>query len=700
MTNRIDRFKIFCLGLISASMFSLYAETLESIFSDLQKGHVIRPQPLPIVYNTHFMVGYLNMPSAFSAEEGESAVGYAYFYPYQNFGVNFQLFSFLETAFNYKVFLDQAEENFGQYGFGDDADRMANFKFFFDPSRYFSGNFPKFAFGIDDFYGSQRFFAPYAVMTMLHRDLGLEWSFGWGFHRMKGPFFGFNYSPFFRSSSAFLRGSTLILEYDAIDYKNYEKEHSLGKEVYSRWNIGYQLRFLDLIDIKVATNRGKELLVQGDLHYNFGETLGLFPKVSDPNYYRFPRNLQSMGYLRSERQAAADFAEALGTQGFYVTQIFLVSEEENQQSLQIELINLRYWRNEEVKKRISAVVKNLYPKNLSSVVITISENSIPVESYRFSLESLEESPTIEEAVSPPSRFDGKKLFYRKKTVASWLIRPRLLSFFGSVSGKYKYALSLIGGPQGYLFDRLYYKILLSYNIKSSIQNLSDIDYYDPSQLLVVRTDSVRYFQTQTGSLEQAYLQRGWNLGKGFYFRTAFGYFEPAYAGAALEGLYFPVHSSFAFGIEAATVLKRNYEGLGFQWKVRKLNQGKVEFVPFVGVQYFLDAYYYVKRFDLEFKVSVGQFLAKDRGVGLDIAKYYPSGLRVGYWMTITNAQDTVHNQVYFNKGISFRMPLDIFLTKSSRNYLGTGIAFWLRDSGAKAATGKELYPTLIRAREY
>jgi len=524
---------------------------------------------------------------------------------------------------------------------------------------------------------------------------------GYGFHRMKGPFFGINYTPFIHHPSAFLRGSTFILEYDDIDYKNHNKEHPDAKEYASRLNVGYSLTFLELFNLKVATNRGNHLLFQAGIQYNIGQTNGLFPKVHDPQDYKFPQNRTEIGRLRSEKEAAYSLATALGGQGFYVTNIYLVTDENHQLALQIDLINLRYWRNSEVKRKISSVIENLYPDNLAKIIVTIHENSIPVESYVYSKqENSESSFTIKEAVKAPSIYDGKLLFYRKKTVASWLIRPRLLSFFGSTSGKYKYAFSMIGGPQGYLFDKIYYKVLFSYNIKSSIQNLSDIDYYDPSQLLAVRSDSVRYFQSQTFSVEQAYLQRGWNLGKGFYFRSALGYFEPAYAGVALEGLYFPVNCPFAVGLEAATVLKRNYEGLGFQWKVRKLNGLTPEFVPYVGVQYFLDGYYYYQPFDLELKLSVGQFLAKDKGVGIDIAKYYKSGLRIGYWMTITNAHDTVHNQVYYNKGISFRMPLDIFLTKSSRNYLGYALAFWLRDSGAKAATGKELYPTLIRAREY
>lgn len=687
--------------LILSTFFSClgFSETIEEIFADLKKESIESEVKLPIIYNTNFLAGYLQMPSAMVAEECSSAIGYAYFYPYQNVGVNFQVFPFLELAFNYKIFTGKNEEQFGSYGFGDDADRMANLKFVFDPKRYFKSDFPKIAIGIDDFYGSKRFYTPYVVLTKTWPKWGVDLSLGYGLKRIKGPFFGINYSPFLNFKSPFLKSSTFTLEYDAIDYENLDKEHPKAKDVASRINFGYNLNFLNLIDFKIGTYQGNKLLFQSQLHYNFGDTQGLFPKVNDPNYYQFPKNLEPLGHLRSELEAAYQMALALLEQGFYVTTIHLITDDKNELGFQIELINLRYWRNEEVKRRIFYVIKNLFPENLSKILVTINENGLPIETYEYKKDNLEQTQT-KEAVKKPTIYDAKRLFYRKKTVASWLIRPRLLSFFGSTTGKYKYALSLIGGPQGYLFDELYYKLLLSYNIKSSIQNLSDVDYYDPSQLLAVRSDSVRYFQTNTVQMEQAYLQKGWNFGKGFYFRSALGYFEPAYAGFALETLYFPVGSSFALGFEAATVLKRNYSGLGFQWKVRKLTGRTPEYVPFVGVQYFLDGYYFFNPFKLEFKLSIGQFLAKDKGVELNISKYYDSGLKVGYWMTMTNAHDTVHDKIYYNKGVYFSMPLDIFLTKSSRNYLGYGLAFWLRDSGAKAMTGKELYPTLIRARQF
>ncbi len=187
--------------------------------------------------------------------------------------------------------------------------------------------------------------------------------------------------------------------------------------------------------------------------------------------------------------------------------------------------------------------------------------------------------------------------------------------------------------------------------------------------------------------------------RGWYGRVALGYFEPAYGGIAAEFLYYPAHQNWAIGLEAAGVLKRKYHGLGFTTEVRKFKRFTPEFVHFIGYQYFLDLYYDFKPLQLDFKVSIGKFLARDVGARFELGRYYPSGLRFSVWYDWTNAHDNVNGSRYRNKGIAFVIPLDMFLTKSSRTMIGYALSVWLRDTGARADTGKRLLPTLNEERE-
>jgi hypothetical protein len=101
---------------------------------------------------------------------------------------------------------------------------------------------------------------------------------------------------------------------------------------------------------------------------------------------------------------------------------------------------------------------------------------------------------------------------------------------------------------------------------------------------------------------------------------------------------------------------------------------------------------------MDLLVTIGQFLAKDKGVRTEVGRYFKSGLRFALWCTVTNGDDHVNGKLYFDKGFSFLIPLDIFLKQSSRSYVGYVMSAWLRDVGARAATGKRLYWTLEESR--
>ena len=365
-----------------------------------------------------------------------------------------------------------------------------------------------------------------------------------------------------------------------------------------------------------------------------------------------------------------------------------------------------------MRDRIEHVLSALTPNNIENIVVVIEADGIVSHSYTFRREDLMRyqqgitgpfelaalSP-MREAKQAPSAYDSTLLFHRKKRIWEFTVNPRLITFFGSAKGKFKYNLAMTASPEGYLFDQVYYKFLFSYNIKSSIVNLGQQDRLNPSYMLNVRTDSLRYFQSNTVAMEEAYLQRGWNLGRGWFCRLSGGYFEPAYGGGAAEILYYPVRWNLAFGAEAAVVRKRRYKGIAFTNKIRKLKKdGEVVFVPFLGTQYFFNLYYDYKPLNLEFKVKVGQFLARDVGIRTEATRYFRSGLRFSIWYTYTNAHDVVNRRVYHDQGFSFTIPFDMFLKQSSRTYIGYATSIWLRDQGAVGGTGKSLYFTLQEER--
>lgn len=656
---------------------------------------------LPFFYNSSMMGGYFNMPSARTAREGVVGFGAARVHPYNIYGVNFQYFDRLELALNYRVYTGMTDPVFGHHGFGDEAERIGNAKLVFNLPGDGLPGFPTFAIGIEDFIGTKRFNSEYIVMTKDWTDYNIEATLGWGRKRIKGFFGGLAWTPWRQTSLTFLKNLSLLAEYDATDYKHHVHEHPKGRKVSSRINAGINYVWRDTLQLSMSSLRGREFSAMGSIRYPLGSSNGFIPKTREPILYRSPVDTEPLGVVRPERDFVNELGFTLGQQGLDLYQVY-----SSNSVLWLKIVNNMYREEHIVRERLQRILAAITPSNIQKVIVVVEADGVVSQGYTFRTEDLYryrqnqvtafELETLSPMTNPlPRPNDSMQLFHRRRLVWLFSLYPRLQSFFGSSTGKYKYNLSLVANPEGYIFDSIYYDTQISYAVSSSIQKLKSRDRLNPSQLPNVRSDSIKYFQTNTASFETAYLQKSWNIkNTGCFFRLAGGYFEPAYGGEATELLYYPASSNWAIGAEQATVWKRRYHGLGFTHKIRRFRGHRVTHEPFLGVQYFANVYYTLKPWNLDFKIKAGQFLAKDRGVRFEVSRWFPSGLQVSLWYTITNGHDHVNHRTYFDKGFAFSLPLDFFLRQSSRTYLGYAMSAWLRDVGASAETGKGLYPTV------
>jgi hypothetical protein len=707
---------LFALPILSfASTEDIFDQSEEvSLFRNLELIERINRElsdQLPFFYNHSMIGGYFNMPSARMNQTGSLGIGAAYVPPYSLFGVNFQVFNRIELSANYRIYNGITEKTFGHEGFGDDAERIGNIKLgVLVPEDGFP-ILPAIAIGADDFIGTQRFNSQYIVATKQILPWNLEVSLGWGRKRLKGFFGGASWSPFRRTSIPILKGISFIAEYDAIDYKKHRHEHPSGRKVKSRVNAGITYVGFDSLQLSVSSVRGTDIAASASLRYPLGSSEGLFPKLDDPMTYRSPVDTEPLGIHRLEQEFIHELAHAFSDQGLDLYTAYLTYDAHHNKVLWLKVVNNRYREEAIVRNRVQHVLAALTPSDVKMVLVVIEADAIPCQAYQYRYEDLQrwrlgqisdfELDTLapmREVSRKPDEYDAALLFQRRKPIWSFTILPRYQNFFGSASGKYKYNLSAVAYPEGYIFDEVYYRFQVSYSLWSSMHGLGSPDRLNPSKLPNVRTDSLLYFKEHSFSMEQAFLQKSWNLGRGWFYRLSLGYFEAAYGGGATELLYYPVNSNFAIGLEFAAVMKRRYHGIKFTDKVREFHHGHLRQIPFVGIQYFLDLYYDFKPLNMDILVSAGQFLARDKGVRMEVGRYFKSGLRFALWYTVTNGHDHVNGPTYFDKGFIFSMPLDVFLKQSSRTYIGYAMSAWLRDVGARAATGKQLYWSLEKDR--
>ncbi|MBM3183747.1 MAG: YjbH domain-containing protein [Chlamydiae bacterium] len=676
------------------------------LFKDLNMVEEIdqkQRDTLPLIINYQLQGGYFTMPSARSYPAGTFGFGYAWVDPYNIWSLAFNFFDHIETTGNYWVYSNLLDSGFGHLGFGDSAERAPNVKFILLRKEDGFPLLPEFAIGWNDFFGSQRFDSFYIVATKEFLPVNLEFTFGWGSGRINGFFGGFAWTPW-RHSNHFLKNLSIIAEYDANNYPKHSAEHPQGRNVNSPINAGLQLDLFNMIRLSGSTLRGNTFAGSAAIHYDLGASKGLFPKIFDTPIYTAPVDIQPLGVLRERNELAQELAYAFQGQGFDLYNLYLVPGEKDR--LWMKVVNVRYREEEEVRKRVEHLLASLVPSNIPEATVVVEADGVAEHEYQFRINDLKRYvdgemgddefrilAPLEEASSTPSDYDGSLLYKRDKPIWMLTFRPWAKTFFGSSRGKFKFEVGLSLGTEGYLFNQVYYSLYGSYTAFSTMQDICSQDILNPSRIINVRTDALLYNQASSFHVDQAFLQRSINWGKGWFSRLALGYFETAYAGFALENLYYPVGFNWAIGIEGALLLKREYFGMGFQ-NIRQLTNNGCEFFPYTGVQYFFDIYYQLRPLDVDFKLSIGQFLARDKGIRIEGGRTFQSGLRVGLWYTLTNAGDVVNKHRYYDKGFSITFPLDIFMNQTSRTRVGYSMSAWLRDCGAVAATGKPLYPTL------
>lgn len=670
-------------------------------------------QRLPVVYNHFLQGGYFIMPSARMADEGQIGVGYSYVPPYRNYNLRVQLIERLEVTANYRIFKGLEDPVLGPLGFGDFSDKGLNLKlclFSAEDSKY---ELPGVSIGFDDMIGTRSFRSQYIVFTQVILNYNLEISLGYGRHRIRGFFGGIEWTPFRCSSYEYLKGLSFGLEYDATPYKDPSIEkHPDGRVKKSPVNFGIKYRLWDSIDLSLAYIRGDALTLSASGYFNFGCTEGIIPKIEDPLPYKAPVNNEPIGYLRPEDVLAQDLLFAFRNQGFETSKIWLSYDACGQKVLRLQMINAVYREECDVRERLNALLSSLIPSDIDIVIVVIEAPEMPLQEYHYSMLYLRNyqmgqigryelnilTPLVE--VTDVNPYQSKLLFKKEKETWSVALLPKTQMLFGSAKGKFKYALGLSLVFNGFLFDDIFYSVIFGYLPLSNLYDLADVDRLNPSQIINVRTDVINYYKQKSITLDEAYIQKFSNLGQGWYSRCGIGLFEVEYGGVVGEILYYPLHSWWAVGVEGAILKKRTPDSFGFTDKVRKLEGFKPKYISgFIGTQCFLNLYYDWKTIGLQFKISGGRFLAYDYGVRYEVCRYYPSGFRIGFWYTHTNAHDYINCQRYQDKGFFFSVPLDIFYTRSSRMRWGYGMSAWLRDVGVRAFTGADLYNVINENRQ-
>ena len=659
-------------------------------------------------FNSFGQVGLIQLPSSETRGEGSLSLTITSNNIYKFGALTITPFNWMEASYFYyrpsDIFWTDSSSA-GKY-----LDKGFNIKFLLKPYKK-----TNFSIGLDDFAGWGYFSKEYFMTTTSFESLKVSTGIGWGAYSDLGgyknplsyiddnflnrPFASERYSKggtlsydrWFKGESSIIGGFEYIMpnrnfsikvEYDPFDYINgFSSKGALGNDPNKR-NKDSNINF----GINYNYNRnfqfGLSFIKGNTINFNF--TLGeIFTKKNAAQ-----KDMKSYKLTSFDKNKDMTFYEDLLV-NLNANQVFLQTAAIKNNDLNIAVSSNQFRSPIRLAKYSSDIAHKVslrhdqdYNKiNITSLNVGIELNKI--EFLKSHISSSDDSQIFELVVRNTEIKSGNGKEFTKNQFKPNLVLPAFFSKtqFGLVHH--------IGDPAKFYFGGLNLNInseiqfsrslILTNQLSLVLYNNFDKKRNFPDSLAPpVRTEIVQYLQS-SDDLYSSRLQLDYFMSpkKEIYLKLSSGIFEDMYGGIGFETLYKPFDKNFSVGLEFYTLKKRSYERQ-FKFLDYKINTGHLNFNlhdPQTGIMA---------------KLSIGSYLAGDKGYTLDLSRRLKSGFRAGVYFSKTDMSALTYGEGSFDKGFYFQIPLDFFSNKYNTDYYNFKISPLTRDGGAKLNQGNRL----------
>ncbi|MGS3716083.1 YjbH domain-containing protein [Klebsiella pneumoniae] len=658
------------------------------------------PDPIGPSQSDFGGAGLLQTPTARIPKEGEFSANYRNNDQYRFYSVSMALFPWLETTVRYTDVRTRKYSN--DPGFSGNQtykDKSFDVKLrLWEEGRYL----PQVALGKRDIGGTGLFDSEYLVANKAWGDFDFSLGMGWGYignsgnitnpfcswkdkycHRPQSRETGnFNLSDSFKGPAALFGGVEwqtpwqplrLKLEYDGNDYKD-DFAGDLSQS--SRWNWGAVYRLADWMDVNASYERGNTFMFGFTLRTNFND-LRSHQKDPAPKY-----NPQTQPpHLVNYSLAAGELYELRDNAGLAGPRVEILGD-----TLKASGQQDKYRDTQKGVDRANVVMLKDMPANVKTLDVTQYRNGMPMVTTRTDVNSLrneiegyplgQEQPLRQQRVEPDTR-KGQGFFMDKDRL-NYSLSPVLRQSVGGPENFYMYQIGVVADASYWLTDHWLAGGSLFANIANNYNKFNYDGVPHDSSLPRVRTHIRQYVDNDVyvQTLQTNYMRA---LGNGFYGQVYAGYLEMMYGGAGAELLYRPLDASWAVGIDGNYVKQRDWDNM-MQFTDYHVATGNLTgyWRP-----WFAD--------DVLVKLSVGRYLAKDKGGTVDISKRFDSGVVVGAYATKTNVSSDEYGEGSFTKGFYISVPLDLMTTHPTRSTPTVSWTPLTRDGGQMLNRQYQLY---------
>lgn len=637
--------------------------------------------------------GLIDMPSARMQPDATLSMTYARQDVMDIYSLTYQATPWLESAFRYaimdpRVSFDKARDN--------NRDRSYEIKIRLLKETQF---LPQLAIGIRDFVGTGNYGGEYLVGSKRLGDFDFTLGTGWG--RFSGRSIGGNplkgidnrfairssetgrggkvrTADFFRGEAIGLFGGieyrpqrrpwSLLVEYNSDTYLRETSRRTL--DLKSPFSVGINWKVTPRMQLGASWQHGSQFGLKFSFHsdstsilpraqanfpwYSYAEKAGKFAKDSESSWlYRMRIDATGAGY-------------------------FLVSGTiKNGDHAFIEYHNLTYLLSADAAQAVMAAAAVHLPKEVNKVTLVLNEAGM----YPLRITYLRSAINDRESQrNKPEESLGHIDFLPS--------RPTEVTQHRSDSKSRVLHLKFSIAPGFHLFDPenpLMYQIAMGARASMNLPGgwslsarcrLDLVNTFDRiwrvsnSVLPHVRSDLREYLQRGSSRIDHLYIQRFGNFGRDVYYHAFGGILEWMYMGAGAEVFYLPFRSPVGFGANLIAVKQREFSG-GFGTRDYDTATSHVSI------------YWATPFYDFDAAVHIGRYLAKDRGVTIELNRSFASGWAIGVFATFTDVSAEDFGEGSFDKGFKINIPLDALSSENSRRNNLLLIRHIQRDGGQR-----------------
>jgi hypothetical protein len=653
----------------------------------------------------HGGTGLIQTPTARMLAEGDLRASYTDNDQYRLWSATLQLFPWFQSTLRYTDVRNRLYSPI--FGFSGDQtlkDKGIDAKFRLLKESYY---LPEVSVGFRDFGGTGFFESEFIGLSKQVGNFDIHLNMGWGYlgttNNTSNPFCelrdsfcsrpdGYSgrggkvdYQRFFKGSASLFGG----IEYQTpwaplrikVEYEgnNYVNDIALELEQDSRWNIGAAYSWKNF-DFSVNYQRGNT--IGFGVNYNFNlHTLRQVKVDNSPRQLKdktnnFPITQTNRIRLIEDLYYQAGFA--LDDSSFKEDSVTVYGQQ------------ISYRDDAEAIERMGRIMAFELPDSVKTYQIVNTAGAIPMVETVVDAESFKKQAryqTLEPKLSSA---------YQRQDVSEQSVdNYDPLNTTGFFSGIEAFWIQTFGNPEdfylyqagvlingGYSFDG---KSSIAGTIKANLfENFEKFNFKSDvgiSSLPRVRTNAREYVSNREITMENLFLHWNDRIASNLYAQVYGGYLESMFGGVGAELLYRPVDSNLSFGFDINYVQQRSYEN-DFDFFDYKVLTGHANiywqpsFLPKTQITF-----------------NIGQYLAKDKGVTVDFAKRFESGIVVGAYAAFTNVSSEEYGEGSFTKGFYLSIPFDLFSLKPSR---GQSRLPWIpiaRDGGQALVRPISLYNT-------